>query len=72
MRYWGRREKEELRKCPSCGKSWNLPPLKNTKFTFYQFPFQCESCRLISHLADSYDDERHAVIGEWSKRRVVK
>ncbi len=72
MRYWGRRKKEELRKCPDCGKSWNLSKKINLDVAFYQFPFKCEDCRLVSHLADSYDDERHAVIGEYNKRKMGK
>ncbi len=64
MRYWGRKKRESARKCPSCGKKWNK---KTNNSKFWHFPFQCRKCRLVSHEADSYDDERHARIGEYKK-----
>ena len=71
MRYWGRRMGEEKRKCPGCGGSWRHRHTTEDDKRFWQFPFQCDKCRLVSHLADSYDDERHAVIGEWKKKRTT-
>lgn len=64
MRYWGRRNNEKARLCPSCGQNWSTG-FEEDKF--YNFAFKCDSCRLVSNIAVSYDDERHAVIGEWRK-----
>jgi predicted nucleic acid-binding Zn ribbon protein len=72
MRYWGRREGEEKRRCPGCGRLWRSEtPLKQNSLekrnTFWKFPFKCNKCRLVSHLADS-DDGRRASIGEYRKQ----
>lgn len=69
MRYWGRRQNEEKRKCPGCGRSWRTAHELDPADVFWHFPFQCDKCRLVSHMADSCDDERHAVTGEWSSRK---
>lgn len=69
MRYWGRRCGEEKRRCPGCGRSWWSQHATEGGQRFWEFPFRCNKCRLVSHLADSYDNERHAVIGEWKKRK---
>ncbi|MGB5886101.1 MAG: DUF2310 family Zn-ribbon-containing protein [Acinetobacter venetianus] len=53
---------EDTRLCPSCGQNWSTG-LNSSEF--HHFAFQCDQCRLVSHLAVSYEDERHAVIGEW-------
>jgi predicted nucleic acid-binding Zn ribbon protein len=66
-RYWGRQKGEDRRKCPTCGRAWRTKhPLESP--TFWLFPFQCKKCRLVSHLAVDYDDQRHAVIGEFRKK----
>ncbi|WP_043972498.1 MULTISPECIES: DUF2310 family Zn-ribbon-containing protein [Acinetobacter] len=64
MRYWGRRKNEYARLCPACGQKWSTDTDVEVN-VFYHFPFKCDPCRLVSHLAVSYEDERHAVIGEW-------
>lgn len=69
MRYWGRRLGEESRKCPGCGKAWRTSHATESSNQFWHFPFRCDSCRLVSHKADSYDDERHSVIGEWKTKK---
>lgn len=69
MRYWGRRKGEENRTCPGCGKPWRTQhETKGSKFS--AFHFKCNACRLVSHMANAADDERHAVIGEWRHRRA--
>lgn len=67
MRYYGRKRDEERRLCPSCGKEWNTGVKSQKSLQFCEFHFRCDKCRLVSHLADSYDDERHARIGEYKK-----
>ena len=67
-RYWGRKEGEANRKCPLCGKKWKTSINKPKKEKFWHFHFMCKKCRLVSHEADSYDDERHAGIGEYRKK----
>nr|WP_236714450.1 DUF2310 family Zn-ribbon-containing protein [Acinetobacter venetianus] len=62
QRYWGRRKNEDTRLCPSCGQNWSTG-LNSSEF--HHFAFQCDQCRLVSHLDVSYEDERHTVIGEW-------
>ncbi|MHC4444339.1 MAG: DUF2310 family Zn-ribbon-containing protein [Planctomycetota bacterium] len=74
MRYWGRRSGEEDRKCPVCGKIWKHAG-EGTKgdteeYQFWRFDFKCDRCRLVSHLATSYDDERHARIGEFGTKKA--
>ena len=69
MRYWGRKGTEEKRKCPGCGRAWRtLHPIDHPDGP-WNFAFQCKKCRLVSHVADSHDDTRHAGIGEWPKTR---
>lgn len=75
-RYWGRKDKdrENKRLCPGCGKKWEREQSKNNiREGIYWFDFQCQSCRLISHEATSFDSERRARIGEYkvteNKRR---
>ena len=69
MRYWGRRMHEENRKCPGCGRAWRTQHSPSGSSVFWHFPFQCDRCRLVSHTADVYDDERHAIIGEWKAKQ---
>lgn len=65
MRYWGRREGEENRVCPSCGGFWKNETATEHVGGLDWFEFRCDDCRLVSHLASSFEDERHARIGEF-------
>jgi len=69
MRYWGRKSGEEDRPCPGCGRPWRKAKPGAPPSRFCDFAFLCHACRLVSHMADSYDDSRHAVIGEWKDRK---
>ena len=68
MRYWGRRKGEENRRCPGCGHAWRDKRRTERKAKFWEFPLLCEECRLVSHIAVSFDDDRHARIGEQWQR----
>jgi predicted nucleic acid-binding Zn ribbon protein len=65
FRYWGRRKNEASRKCPGCGRSWRTRNAADKGAGFWRFAFQCRKCRLVSHFGDSFDNERHAAIGEF-------
>ncbi len=71
MRYWGRAGIEEKRRCPGCGRKWAVPENMGVEKTevFFKFHFRCETCRLVSHCAVSCEDERHARIGEYRRKR---
>jgi predicted nucleic acid-binding Zn ribbon protein len=66
-RYWGRSDGEATRVCPLCGGEWRLSDQNADMAPFHKFQFKCDSCRLVSHIADSYDDQRHARIGEYKR-----
>ncbi|QQS42114.1 MAG: DUF2310 family Zn-ribbon-containing protein [Acidobacteriota bacterium] len=68
-RYWGRNKGEAVRLCPGCGGEWHLSDGVVDERPFWDFHFRCERCRLVSHRADSYEDERHARIGEFKKSK---
>lgn len=72
MRYWARRTVEDKRKCPGCGQPWRTKYATEKRTDFWLFAFRCYKCRLVSHLGDSFDDERHAAIGEFkiAKRKA--
>lgn len=70
MRYWGRRKGEETRLCPGCGGCWHVATTVRRAIRFCDFPFRCEKCRLVSHLPKSFDETRHAKIGEWQARKT--
>ena len=70
MRYWGRRNNESERLCPLCGKDWRNKDRQTDNKEFWSFHFQCYDCRLVSHEADSYEDERHARIGEYKRNKT--
>jgi len=72
MRYWGRKEGEERRRCPSCGCAWRTKQPARQPNSFYDFAFLCRKCRLVSHMADSCDEPRHASIGEWQTAKTTK
>lgn len=69
-RYFGRREGEEDRPCPGCGKLWKIENKKNKQF--WNFDFKCDPCRLVSHIACSIatndEEERNAKIGEFKEK----
>ncbi len=67
-RYWGRRIGEEQRRCPDCGKDWRVKPAPQSSEPFHRYYFRCQNCRLVGHLGLSFDDERHARIGEYKNR----
>ena len=67
QRYWGRNVGEEDRLCPMCGRRWRTSVNESDKTPFWKFSFRCVRCCLVSHLACSYDDERHAAIGEYRR-----
>jgi predicted nucleic acid-binding Zn ribbon protein len=69
MRYWGRRSGEDKRACPGCGRAWRSKHPIDHPRGWWRFAFQCHSRRILSPVADSYDDERRAVIGECRKQR---
>ena len=69
MWYWGRRAGETQRKCPGCGRTWRTKHAAEKGGDFWKFAFQCAQCRLVSHFADSCDDQRRAVIGEFKAAR---
>lgn len=65
-RYYGRPEGEAKRKCPGCGKRWRTKfPLDSEEQAWHEFPFKCDKCRLVSHMASDDDEPRHVHIGEW-------
>lgn len=66
-RHWGRKQGEGSRLCPVCGKQWDVKNIKSNQHKFWHFDFMCVSCRIVSHIADNNDDERHARIGEYRK-----
>lgn len=65
QRYWGRNSGEAKRLCPTCGSKWHTSVGSDDKQPFHHFHFRCKKCHLVSHRAVSYDDERHARIGEF-------
>lgn len=72
MRHWGRREGDEDRPCPGCGGQWRRTTPASQAEAPWPAVFQCAKCRLVSQVANSRNDERHASIGEWTpakKRR---
>jgi predicted nucleic acid-binding Zn ribbon protein len=68
FRYYGRKVGEQTRLCPLCGRKWHQPGDATEKQPFCKFDFRCIRCRLVSHCGDSYEDERHARIGEYRGR----
>jgi predicted nucleic acid-binding Zn ribbon protein len=67
-RYWGRKQGEEDRVCPNCGRAWRNPYRKKNWGALAEYDFLCKSCRVISNRAVSFEDERHARIGEYHER----
>jgi predicted nucleic acid-binding Zn ribbon protein len=65
-RFWGRKTGEKSRKCPCCGGNWRQRANRDKRPQFHHFDFQCDRCRLVSHIASSYDNPSLAKIGEYS------
>jgi predicted nucleic acid-binding Zn ribbon protein len=65
FRYWGRKNEDTSRLCPGCGKKWVVKSEKEPKKSFWDFPYQCKKCRLVSDHACIDDDARYARIGEY-------
>jgi hypothetical protein len=68
-RYWGRPKGEDQRLCPGCRNPWRAERLQESPGRFWQSDFQCDRCRLVSHVAVSTDGGRHARIGEFDEKR---
>ena len=68
MRYWGRPNGEDQRRCPGCGGAWRAECPQESPGRFWQFDFKCERCRLVSHKGVSLEGGRHARIGEFNKK----
>ncbi|MEO5715914.1 MAG: DUF2310 family Zn-ribbon-containing protein [Luteolibacter sp.] len=64
MRHCGRKEGEEERVCPGCGKAWKASEPESGE-KFHAFHFKCDPCRLVSHVGKSADGIRLARIGEF-------
>lgn len=69
MRHWGRKKGEERRKCPDCGRSWQNRTAGKTGRELNWFDFRCLRCRLVSHMASTTEDQRHATVGEYKRGR---
>jgi len=69
-RYWGRSNGEAERLCPACGDKWHVSNVATNRQPFHRFHFRCNTCRLVSHCADSYDDEENAQIGEYNRTEL--
>jgi predicted nucleic acid-binding Zn ribbon protein len=68
-RYYARREGEERRPCPGCGRPWAVRSPDDPGARFRDFFFRCDRCRLVSRLGDSIEGARLARIGEYRARR---
>jgi predicted nucleic acid-binding Zn ribbon protein len=65
MRYYGRGEREQYRRCPLCNGDWHVNQTTLGQRQFWHFPFRCVQCRLASQLADAAYDDQWAHIGEF-------
>ncbi len=65
MRYYGRGEHEPQRTCPGCGNDWRYQADGVESSDFWDLPFRCEECRLVSQFADAGYDDSYAEIGEF-------
>jgi len=69
FRFYGRKKGEEKRRCPGCGGKWQrILPASMGSYRG-DICFRCDECRLVSNEACSDEDERHARIGEYAKRK---
>ncbi|MHC4624543.1 MAG: DUF2310 family Zn-ribbon-containing protein [Planctomycetota bacterium] len=69
FRYWARKNERESRLCPGCGRKWRVGGIRQSLNRFWDFPFQCKKCRLVSHDACADEDARHARIGEYRPKK---
>ncbi len=65
MRYYGRGDREQNRRCPRCNGDWRVTYDGNESLRFWHFPFRCVECRLVSQMADAAYDPEWAHIGEF-------
>ncbi|CAN5600619.1 Zn-ribbon-containing protein [soil metagenome] len=65
QKFYGRQADYKEIPCPGCGGNWKLA--KDDIKDLWDFPFRCESCRLISSYAVRFDNEKRSKIGEYSK-----
>jgi len=63
-RFYGRKTGEKKRKCPGCGGNWLRRTGEKHHPSFHHFDFQCDDCRLVSHVASSSENPRLARVGE--------
>lgn len=64
LRHWGRELGETTRLCPGCGAAWAQRAGEESRGLAW-FDFRCDPCRLVSHLAVSFESPELARIGEW-------
>jgi predicted nucleic acid-binding Zn ribbon protein len=69
FRYWGRKNEESSRRCPCCGNKWLIKTKNEPQKSFWDFPYQCKKCRLVSDYACTEDDMRYAHIGEYKPKK---
>jgi predicted nucleic acid-binding Zn ribbon protein len=67
LRYWGWADREDERPCPGCGEPWRNPRPR-TAAGMAWFDFRCDRCRLVSHVASSFEDDGHPEIGSFEER----
>ncbi|MEM7248121.1 MAG: DUF2310 family Zn-ribbon-containing protein [Acidobacteriota bacterium] len=70
LRHYGRAEGENARRCPGCGGPWRVEDSgvardSEGRRLFHDFDFQCEACRLVSHLGSTDDEPEMARFGEF-------
>ncbi len=66
VRHYGRGPEEYLRRCPGCGGPWYRGASPDEpKGEFWEFPFRCDPCRLVSNWAYAHDELDQAQIGEF-------
>ena len=66
IRYWGRRDGESQRRCPSCDGAWRRERRPGHGLNW--FDFVCEPCRLVSHEASVVGNARQVRMGEFRPR----
>jgi predicted nucleic acid-binding Zn ribbon protein len=62
MRFYAPSQGSDDRPCPGCGKPWRIQ--QPTNAPFQQWPFRCESCRLVSTVGVDVN-KRLAKHGQW-------
>jgi predicted nucleic acid-binding Zn ribbon protein len=70
IRFYGRRQGEDGRRCPLCGRRWAIRNTLGQTRRFDHFAFKCDRCRLVSNRAcDNNDNKRLARIGEYNRSK---